>query len=228
MWPPTAHLWERSPMNKVCVSRWSKEGFLSHCQLIRAVDVGGAIRQNHLIVARVRDGRIWTWESKDSYRDVIRTMSNLLAPPGLVKRGSYMDPPPIEVPNAATEPSGLSQRGTATGRDSQQPRQDADTPSVFTWVPPSLMKGRLWYAERLRNLQHAAQVFPDPETVLQEGLDQLWNHRKKLQRGGTCSGVAPNPLVGVPPGTHGGIAQRLPSELSQAARARNTPQCSNG
>jgi len=29
--PPTAQLWERGLMNKACVTRWSKEGFQSHC-----------------------------------------------------------------------------------------------------------------------------------------------------------------------------------------------------
>lgn len=105
IWSPTAQLWQKGPMNKACVTRWTEAGFQSHCQLVQAVDVGGAIRQNRLVVARVREGRTWTWDSMDRDREVVRPMSNLLTPPGLVKRHLYVEAAlPDAIPDSTTDP----------------------------------------------------------------------------------------------------------------------------
>ena len=88
-WPATAQLWSKGPMNKACVTRWQKQGYTSHCKLVRATEVGGAIRQIRLIIARVAKNRNWNWDCIDRDPDLIRPMSNLLTPPGLVSRRLY-------------------------------------------------------------------------------------------------------------------------------------------
>lgn len=104
VWGPSSHLWGKGPMNKACVSRWANKGFQSYCRMVRAVDVGGAIRQNRLIIARVKSGRTWNWDTMERGAEVIRPMSNLLTPPGLVRKSSYVEPPSYAVPDAMTDP----------------------------------------------------------------------------------------------------------------------------
>jgi hypothetical protein len=66
-------------------------GFITRCQLINAIEVGGAIQQERLIVARVHVfwEYLWTWDQIEAGQEVLQPMSNLLTPPGLVPSRLY-------------------------------------------------------------------------------------------------------------------------------------------
>ena len=92
VWPSNAQVWAKGPMVKQWLRRWDEWGFTSRCKLVRATSVGGAIRQNRLIVARVKHpwADDWEWDRIEPDESVVRPMSNLLTPPGLLNRaGGY-------------------------------------------------------------------------------------------------------------------------------------------
>jgi hypothetical protein len=57
------------------------------------MNVGGAIIQARLVVARVRYewSHLWIWNPQESETDLPRPMSNLLTPSGLLKPYQYVD-----------------------------------------------------------------------------------------------------------------------------------------
>jgi hypothetical protein len=158
IWAPPAQLWNRGPMSKACVSRWVTHDYVTHCRLIKATSVGGAIQQDRLLIARVLkayDG-YWRWDTKDRAPEVIRPMGNLLTPPGLVNSRHYLQhPTPDQLPHALRDamPSRLgslvcTERGVRrlepaeTARGLGIPKADSDkatsallqrTTSVFHW-----------------------------------------------------------------------------------------------
>jgi hypothetical protein len=48
---------------------------------------------------------------------------------------------------------------------------------TFFWKPPDLREGHEWHQKRLANLQKAAESFPDPTSVIEEGIQALHTHR---------------------------------------------------
>jgi hypothetical protein len=76
------------------------------CRVINAVEVGGAINQERLLVARVHAfwNHLWTWGDLEAGEEVTRPMSNLLTPPGLVPRHLYDHRSQRVVPDAQVDP----------------------------------------------------------------------------------------------------------------------------
>lgn len=97
-WAPSAQLWRYGPMGKASTSRWVTNGYITHCKLLKATSVGGAILQSRLLVARVLRAysNDWHWDSEDESPGVIRPMGNLLTPPGLVDRRCFISYPQRE------------------------------------------------------------------------------------------------------------------------------------
>jgi hypothetical protein len=47
----------------------------------------------------------------------------------------------------------------------------------FSWKPPDLREGQEWHKQRMTNLRKAAESFPDPTSVIEEGVAALKTHR---------------------------------------------------
>ena len=90
-WVDLASTWARGPLCKINVTRWRNLGYETHCKDINGTDVGGAIDQKRLIIARVRleESRRWQWPPIPDGQ-AARPMSNLLTPAGLVPRHLYI------------------------------------------------------------------------------------------------------------------------------------------
>ena len=91
-WRSDIQVWKYRPMCKPTVTRWLKLGYQSHCKFVNATAIGGAVDQDRALVIRVRSEEAnansgeWKWDQWDHNLSVIRPMSNLLVPPGLVHR----------------------------------------------------------------------------------------------------------------------------------------------
>ena len=92
MWPPNAQLWSKGPACKSTIARWHELGYVSRYQRISATQVGGAITQGRLVVARVQLSwsHMWEWGPSEGAQQFPRPMSNLLVPPGLLKSPYYV------------------------------------------------------------------------------------------------------------------------------------------
>jgi hypothetical protein len=57
-----------------------------------ATDVGGALTQSRLLVARVKHewSHSWMWSTEETETDAPRPMSNLLTPPGLIRAHQFV------------------------------------------------------------------------------------------------------------------------------------------
>ena len=90
-WKEEALTWQNGPVTKSERVRWEKAGYDSRFKRVTAIDVGGAIDQRRLMIARVqRDlSPYWTWEITPTV-EVPRPMSNLLQPSGLVPRKMFV------------------------------------------------------------------------------------------------------------------------------------------
>jgi hypothetical protein len=60
-------------------------------------------------------------------------------------------------------------------RDKTRPTPATNVP--FSWKPPDLREGKEWYQKRMSNLQKAAESFPNPRRVINEGRAALAIHR---------------------------------------------------
>lgn len=89
-WTSRASLWQYGPVCKVAVTRWSEAGYETRCRDVSATEVGGAVSQQRLMVIRLKAGTEWNWAPLEQMEHP-RPMSNLLDPPGLIRRGSYLD-----------------------------------------------------------------------------------------------------------------------------------------
>jgi hypothetical protein len=54
----------------------------------------------------------------------------------------------------------------------------------FSWKPPDLREGKEWHQKRMTNLQKAAESFPDPTSVIDEGIAALDTHRNNYAKDG--------------------------------------------
>ena len=105
-WPASAQMWIKGPMSKARTTIWRELGYDTRCKVIRATDVGGAIRQDRLLVARVhlQWTHLWKWDATEGASEVVRPMSNLLTPPGLVPTNLYDRTSTRNPPDARTDP----------------------------------------------------------------------------------------------------------------------------
>lgn len=107
VWPSNAQLWQHGPMCKTWIRRWGDLGYRSRCKLVRAVSVGSAFRQNRLVVVRTSKQipeSSWIWDRYEPCPQEIRPMANLLTPPGLTKRSSYLQHYAGRAPRADRDP----------------------------------------------------------------------------------------------------------------------------
>ena len=90
-WPPNTQLWTKGPACKSTTSRWYDLNYVSRFKRVAAIDVGGAINQSRLLVARVKYewSHLWMWGAKETDLETARPILNILTPPGLV-RSSYV------------------------------------------------------------------------------------------------------------------------------------------
>jgi hypothetical protein len=67
-------------------------GYTTTCHVINATEIGGAINQERLIVARVHHfwGHLWRWGQFEAGQEVTCPMRNLLTPPpGLLSKSLF-------------------------------------------------------------------------------------------------------------------------------------------
>jgi hypothetical protein len=65
-------------MEKTTCQLWSTLGYQSRCQLFNAVQVGGSVDQEYLIVARLQDAYVKGWEWPPITESAIRPMAHCL------------------------------------------------------------------------------------------------------------------------------------------------------
>jgi hypothetical protein len=113
IWASNAQTWERGPAGKVCRVRWQDRGYVSRFRRVDATQVGGAIQQVRFVAVRIQEdwASYWNWPEFEKDSGHVRSMSNLLTPPGLVSFRDYGTPgvagTPSQgayVPDARTEP----------------------------------------------------------------------------------------------------------------------------
>ena len=107
VWSSNAQTWEKGPAGKACRERWRERGYVSRFRRVDATQVGGAIQQVRFIAVRVKEGwaSFWQWPAfeKDAFH--VRSMSNLLTPPGLVSARDYGSPTGnCFIPDARVDP----------------------------------------------------------------------------------------------------------------------------
>jgi hypothetical protein len=92
-WPPNAQLWTKGPACKSTTTRWHEMDYVSRFKRVSATNVGGAINQSRLLVARVKQewSHLWMWSTEETEIDTARPMSNLLTPPGLIRSHLYVN-----------------------------------------------------------------------------------------------------------------------------------------
>ena len=85
-WCPKAQVWMWGPVAKSTISRWDQLGYGTRCKRMSATRYGGAMVHDRLIVVRTAvDLPTWEWAPEEAAAEVVRPMSNLLTPPGLVR-----------------------------------------------------------------------------------------------------------------------------------------------
>ena len=62
-WNVRSNTWSNGPTEKASVTRWQQLGYTTRVKFVRCIDVGGAINQFRLLVARVISSDIhkWVW-----------------------------------------------------------------------------------------------------------------------------------------------------------------------
>jgi hypothetical protein len=255
-WPPNAQLWTKGPACKSTVTRWHDMEYVSRFKRISATDVGGAITQSRLLVARVKCewSHLWMWSTEETELDTPRPMSNLLTPPGLVRNHRYVqgrsgdpiarsDPMPAHLGAYVDTERGMrrlmpeeSGRGLGIPKEwkvepkritkgrlerttslfhweylsstlsraarvptkhdgiipqpltwnevREKSRPETSEQDKFFWKPPDLREGHAWHQQRMTNLRKAAESFPDPTSVVEEGILALNTHRKNYTEDG--------------------------------------------
>ena len=93
-WDVRCNTWAHGPTEKGSVTRWSELGYTTRIKFVRCVDVGGAVNQFRLFVARVISADIdkWNWPKYEELSQP-RPMSNLLTPSGLIPSRAYFESP---------------------------------------------------------------------------------------------------------------------------------------
>ena len=91
-WEARAVTWEHGPVGKAARTRWQDLGYSTRLQRVDSQDVGGAIIQPRLMVLRIVPHCSWKWSPINTSNQK-RPMSNLLTPPGLIRRRTSHSPP---------------------------------------------------------------------------------------------------------------------------------------
>ena len=153
-WPVSASLWKQGPTSKLACTRWQEHEFVSRCQALSALVLGGSIDQHKLLVVRIHHtmASLWNWAQTEP-AGTRRPMSNLLDPPGLVPRRVYLDQHYSCAPDAQTSPM---------------------PPGVGRLISTTHGIRRLFRHEVIKGLGG------DPETVSQSLPDQLINSSTSL------------------------------------------------
>ena len=62
-WPASAQMWRQGPICKAHTTVWKEMGYTTRCRVVNATEVGGAVNQERLIVARVHVhwDHLWRW-----------------------------------------------------------------------------------------------------------------------------------------------------------------------
>jgi hypothetical protein len=157
-WPPNAQLWTKGPTCKSTTTRWHEMDYVTRCKRIEAINVGGAIHQARLLVARVGKewSHLWVWSAEEADIDTPRPMSNLLTPPGLVGSHKYVEGrmgDPIAVVHPMPSIMGAyvqTERGTRRLMPEETSR-GLGVPKEWKIDPKNITKGSL---ERTTSLFH--------------------------------------------------------------------------
>ena len=157
-WPPNAQLWTKGPTCKSTTTRWHEMDYVTRCKRIDATNVGGAINQSRLLVARVKREwvHLWVWSTEETEFDTPRPMSNLLTPPGLVGSHKYVEGrrgDPIAIIHPMPSIMGAyiqTERGTRRLMPEETSR-GLGVPKEWKIDPKSITKGAL---ERTTSLFH--------------------------------------------------------------------------
>lgn len=94
-WDGAASTWDTGPAGQSSRVRWEKLGYNTRMKLINATTIGGAIRQQRLMLTRIAKtsaARDMLWDdnkSTVSSHTLARPMSNLLTPEGLIGKQRY-------------------------------------------------------------------------------------------------------------------------------------------
>ena len=84
-WPSRSAAWEFGPVGKANRIRWSALGYSTRMERVDPQDINGSIIQPRLMVVRIKGNSEWNWMPIPPLKQR-RPMSNLLTPPGLIKR----------------------------------------------------------------------------------------------------------------------------------------------
>ena len=93
-WDAKCNTWAHGPTEKGSVTRWTELGYSTRIKFVRCIDIGGAVNQFRLLVARVisSDAEKWIWPEYEELLQA-RPMSNLLTPSSLVHPRHYFAKP---------------------------------------------------------------------------------------------------------------------------------------
>jgi hypothetical protein len=86
-WAGNAQIWTKGPASKYQETRWKNQGYVTRYRRVSATQVGGAISQYRLMVVRVNTNwsHLFQWSAFETDSHMVRPMSNLLRPAGLVR-----------------------------------------------------------------------------------------------------------------------------------------------
>ena len=84
-WPSRSAAWEFGPVGKANRIRWSALGYSTRMERVDPQDINGSIIQPRLMLVRIKGNSEWNWMPISPLKQK-RPMSNLLTPPGLIKR----------------------------------------------------------------------------------------------------------------------------------------------
>ena len=104
-WRGQAISWSNGPTDKAARTRWQALGYETRTVRVSGTEVGGAIEQERLLVARVEKASYarWSWDQVQR-GGVVRPMANLLTPDGLLPRRRERPPTEAHVSEADSDP----------------------------------------------------------------------------------------------------------------------------
>ena len=90
-WNARCNTWSHGPTATGCNTRWSKMGYETRVKFVSCTDVGGALEQFRILIARVQKCHAskWVWPSIPEATPR-RPMANLLSPPGFISKTKYL------------------------------------------------------------------------------------------------------------------------------------------
>ena len=105
-WKESATLWKGGPTSKLAVSIWKGRGYYTRSRVVNATEVGGAIQQQRLLVARLHyTAPKWEWPAPET--GPTRSMENHLTPDALLRPKYLTNPCRTLPPHYQTHPMPL-------------------------------------------------------------------------------------------------------------------------